>query len=102
MVHWFIKTFIFISTSTWLKGNLKYCSGVTFYLPAAPRREEIGEKVFRFKLALTGLPFQKEEKALAWWDAAREKRTKHVVLSHIQIRVLQKQKTQQEKDGLGL
>lgn len=91
-MHWFIKTFIFISTSTWLKGSLSSCSTVTFCLAA----EETGEKVFSFKLALTALTFQKEEKALGWWNAARESRTKRVVLSLIQICVLQ---TQQEKKG---
>lgn len=78
-----------------IKGNLRYGSRVTFCLPAAPRTE----KVFRFKLALTGPPAQKEQKALAWSNAAREKRTKHVVLSFIQIPVLQKQKAQPEKRG---
>lgn len=78
-----------------IKGNLRYGSRVTFCLPAAPRTE----KVFRFKLVLTGPPAQKEQKALAWSNAAREKRTKHVVLSFIQIPVLQKQKAQPEKRG---
>lgn len=81
-----------------IKGNLRYGSRVTFCLPAAQRTE----KAFSFKLALTGPTAPKEEKALAWSNAAQEKRTKHVVLSFILIPVLQKQKAQPEKRGQAL
>ena len=62
----------FYFQSTWLKGSLKYYSCVTFCPPAAQWRKDVEEKVFPFKLAVTALFSQSEEKALAWWNAARE------------------------------